>query len=407
MKQDDNIAMLAQKAADKKSLFGKDVDFSIYKDSVQPHAAVETLDVLENQKKALEEVGITMSEVERAGTYLQLDHSIVHCNTNANGVEMMSIDEALKKYDGLKEYWWKAIAPDSDKFTARAALHQEHGYFIRVPKGVKVEYPVQACMYISNDDVIQDIHNIIIVEEDAELNVITGCATDPKVSKGMHIGVSEYYVKKGGKLSFTMIHRWGEEVVVRPRSAVVVEENGQYLSNFICMHKVKDLQMYPTTYLVGKGAVARLNSILVAPEGAYMDIGGRAVLEVPNTKAEIVTRTLSTGGTVINRGHLLGKAKNIKAHLECHGLLLNQSGVIHAIPELEARKDEAQMSHEAAVGKIAQEEIEYLMARGLDEEEAAATIVRGFLNVNIEGLPKSLAIEIEKAVHEFSLKKGC
>lgn len=402
-----DILNKAQTALAKKALYGADIDVNSFTDESTEHAQISLSELAGEERKNFESIGLEVDSEKRAATYMQVDHSVVHCNVSRDGMELMNIDEALKRHDWLQDYWWKAVAPDTDKYTARAAVHQEHGYYIRALPGAKIEFPVQACMYIGQEGVVQDVHNIIIVEEGAEMHVITGCATDPNVKHGMHIGISEFYVKKGGKLTFTMIHRWGEEVAVRPRTGVIVEEDGQYLSNYICLKKVKDLQMYPTTKLVGKGAVARLNSILVAPPGSHMDIGGRAIMTVPGSKAEIITRTISTGGVVINRGHLLGEAPEVKAHLECHGLLLAQNGVIHAIPELEARADNAELSHEAAVGKIAQEEIEYLMARGLDEEEATATIVRGFLNVKIEGLPVSLANEIEQTIKEFSLNKGC
>lgn len=404
MKKESNIKEKAQAAAEKKAVFGADIDFAAYADkSIEQSYLSDPAKLSSKQKTQLESIGMEVSGDERAGTYMQIDHSIVHCNVAGDGMEMMSTDEALKKYDWLADYWWQAVEPDVDKYTARAALHQEHGYFIRALPGAKIDCPVQACLYIGQEDIIQDVHNIIIVEEGAELHVITGCGTDPHVKKGMHIGISEFYVKKGGKLTFTMLHRWGEEIAVRPRTGVIVEEDGLYISNYVCMQPAKDIQMYPTTKLVGRGAVSRINSILVAPPGAHMDVGGRAILAAPGAKAEIIARTLSTGGVVINRGHLKGIAPETKAHLECHGLLLSEQGVIHAVPELEARTGNAELSHEAAVGKIAPEEIEYLMARGLTEEEAVATIVRGFLNVNIEGLPPSLAKEIDNVVREFSL----
>ena len=404
---ENNIREKAAGAIDKKAVYGRDIDLGSFNDDAQLNAPIDNTDCLTaEQKKSLEGIGLELSGSGRSGTYMQVDHSVVHCTVSNSGVELMDIGEAYRKYSWLEDYWWKAVAPDADKYTARAVLHQEHGYFIRALPNTKVDYPLQACMMIGQEGVVQDVHNIIIVEEGAELNVITGCATDPIVNKGMHIGVSEFYVKKGGKLSFTMIHRWGEEVVVRPRTGVVVEEGAQYLSNFICMHKVNDLQMYPTVKLLGKDSVVRLNSVLVATPGSHMDVGSRAILSVPGARAELVTRSISTGGTIINRGHLLADAEEVKAHLECHGLLLEKTGVIHAVPELEARTDNAELSHEAAVGKIAPEEIEYLMARGLNEDEATATIVRGFLNVNIEGLPESLVQEIEKAIEEFSYRKG-
>ncbi|MBP2655732.1 MAG: sufB [Firmicutes bacterium] len=406
MASEQNIKNKAHAALTKKAALGADIDLTAFADNAtEKNYVSDPAKFSSEQKKQLESIGVEVAGGERAGTYMQLDHSIVHCSASNKGLEILSTDDALKKYDGLPSYWWQAVEPDADKYTARAALHQEHGYFIHAFEGAKIDYPVQACLYIGQEDIVQDVHNIIIVEEGAELHVITGCATDPQVKKGMHIGISEFYVKKGGKLTFTMIHRWGEEVAVRPRTGVIVEENGLYISNYICMQPAKNLQMYPTTKLVGPGAVSRINSILVAPTGSHMDVGGRAILDAPGTKAEIVARTISTGGIVINRGHLLGQSPETKAHLECHGLLLSDEGVIHAVPELEARTSNAELSHEAAVGKIAPEEIEYLMARGLNEEDAIATIVRGFLNVNIEGLPDALKREIDSVIQEFSLNR--
>jgi Fe-S cluster assembly scaffold protein SufB len=178
-----------------------------------------------------------------------------------------------------------------------------------------------------------------------------------------------------------------------------VEEGGLFLNNYICMKPVKSLQMYPTTHLVGRDAVARFYSIIVGSPGCEYDLGGRIFLKNPGNKAEIVARAISNGGRIIARGHLIGEVPDIKAHLECKGLLL-KGGLIHAIPELEGHVEGVEMSHEAAVGKIAQEEISYLMSRGLSEEEATSTIVRGFLNVDIPGLPPQLKAEIDRAIEE-------
>jgi Fe-S cluster assembly scaffold protein SufB len=142
-----------------------------------------------------------------------------------------------------------------------------------------------------------------------------------------------------------------------------------------------------------------LNSILVAASGCHLDVGSTVHLNYPDTKAEIISRAITVGGTIIARGDMIGKVAGCKGHLECKGLLLND-GIMHAIPELQGHVPGVEMSHEAAVGKIDQREIEYLMARGLDEDEAVSTIVRGFLNVDIEGLPPGLAAEIDKAVTE-------
>jgi Fe-S cluster assembly scaffold protein SufB len=143
--------------------------------------------------------------------------------------------------------------------------------------------------------------------------------------------------------------------------------------------------------------VGRFNSILVASRGSHLDVGARIVLEAPETRAEIISRAITYGGDIIARGDLVGKAAGIKAHLECKGLILND-GLMQAIPELTGHVPGVEMSHEAAVGKIDRREIEYLMARGLDEEAAVSTIVRGFLNVDIEGLPTALQAKLDQAI---------
>jgi Fe-S cluster assembly scaffold protein SufB len=179
----------------------------------------------------------------------------------------------------------------------------------------------------------------------------------------------------------------------------MVEASGRYISNYIMLRPVKSVQMYPAVTLNGPEAVARMQTITIAHPGCELDIGGRVILKAPRTRAEVIARTITTGGTSISRGHLVGMEPEIKAHLECRGLILGD-GLVYAIPELEGRVAGVDMSHEAAVGKIAAEEVQYLMARGLDEDEAVSTIVRGFLNVKIEGLPPALEEEMELAVQE-------
>ena len=368
-----------------------------------PASQVESLhdlgELKDEELKRLKETGVDLDAKDRIGTYFQTNCGVAECSCDFKGVEMLPITEALKKYDGLKEYYWKLIPQEKDVFTQETAQDLDNGYFIRALPGEKVVYPLQTCLYIRTDKVRQRVHNIVVAEEGSELHIITGCATHPKLTSGLHIGVSEFFIKKGAKLIFTMIHNWGEEVVVRPRSAVVVEEGGTYLSNYITLKGVKSVQTFPTAILK-EGALARFNSIIVAPEGSEIDTGARVILEGRGSRAEIISRTISYGGKVVARGHLVGKVPDIKAHLECQGLILSDEGIIHAIPELEAHVADVDMSHEAAVGKIAREEIEYLMARGLDEEEATSTIVRGFLNVKIEGLPRELEEELESAVRE-------
>ncbi len=363
--------------------------------------SIDSVDELsEEERLRLKQTGVDIDDKNRLGTFIQTNCGVTKCDCTLKGVEMLPITEALKKYDGLKDYYWKLLDPDKDVFTRETRENLDNGYFIRALPGEKAVYPLQTCLYIRSDDVAQRIHNIVVVEEGAELHIITGCTTHPNLTSGLHIGVSEFFIKKGGKLTFTMVHNWGEEVYVRPRSAIIVEEGGTYISNYISLKGVKSVQTFPVCRLVGENAIAHFNSVIVAPEGADLDTGTRVYLEARGTRAEIISRTISYGGRVMARGHLIGAAHDIKAHLECQGLMLAEKGVIQAVPELEAHIPDVDMSHEAAVGRIAKEEIEYLMARGLDEEEATSTIVRGFLNVKIDGLPKELDEELQRAVEE-------
>jgi uncharacterized protein len=343
--------------------------------------------------------GVDVEERERSGTYLQIDYGKVHCKSTQPGVEILSIQDALKKYDGLDGYYWKAVDREKDDFTRAAAGHKHDGYFIRTEKGAKIAEPVQSCLFIKGKDVGQNVHNIVIVEEDSELHIITGCATAHQVQSALHLGISEFYIKKGGKLTFTMVHNWGEQVAVRPRTGGIVEEDGVFVSNYILLKPVRTIQSYPVIALNGPRARARFNSVIVAPSGSHVDLGNKILLNAPETRGEIISRTITTGGKIIARGFIGGSSVPAKGHLECKGLILGD-GIIHAIPELEGSVPGVELSHEAAVGKIAQEEIEYLMARGMDEEEATSTIVRGFLNVEIMGLPKELRESIDKTISE-------
>ncbi|RJX22488.1 MAG: SufD family Fe-S cluster assembly protein [Ammonifex sp.] len=358
------------------------------------HAYIEDLTTLPPvEKERLLHTGVDVKGHSRAGTFMQLDNSVVHCRSVQEGVEVLNIQEALEKYAWVRDYLGGLI-PLDEEWSGR----RMNGYFVRVLPGVKTRYPVQASLYIGHEGLAQEVHNLVILEEEAALDIITGCATGAFVQRGLHIGITEAYVKKGAKLSFTMIHNWGEEVVVRPRGVTLVEAGGVFSSNFFCLSGVRSLLMYPTTRLAGEGAVGRYNTILVAPPGTEMDVGSRVQLSAPDTKAELIARTITTGGDIINRGHIAGEVPGARGHLECRGLMLSERGRIYAIPELEALVANVELSHEAAVGKVAEEEIEYLMARGLSEEEATSTIVRGFLNVNIEGLPSILQEEIDRAI---------
>jgi len=402
MYRSDELREKAAKATNKNALIGPDIDLDEFeKDPVHldylPEEGLQSLPDEEQQQLLMS--GLDLTEKDRGGTFFQKDTTVIHCTSKQEGVEVIPIRKALEEHKWIQDYYWKLISVDTDKYTAAAELDLHDGYVIRALPGTKSIYPVQACLYLDREGLQQTVHNIIIAEEDSELHIITGCATSPHLKKGAHVGISEFFIKKNAKLSFTMIHNWAEDMVVRPRSAAEVETGGLFLNNYICMKPARSLQMYPVTRLVGEDAVTRFYSIIVGSPGSKYDIGGRIFLKKPGSRAEIISRVISNGGNIIARGHLVGEVPDIKAHLECKGLILN-GGIIRAIPELEGHVDGVEMSHEAAVGKIAQEEISYLMSRGLNEDEATSTIVRGFLSVDIPGLPTQLKAEIDRAIEE-------
>jgi Fe-S cluster assembly scaffold protein SufB len=388
----------AKAAAAKPAAFGQDIDLSTYVSSTEEHLYQADPSKLPAKERMLA-AGIILDDLsQRSGTFIQMDNTPVHSSSRQEGVEVMAMSQALEKYDWLSHYWWQAVAVDSDKYTAHVELNPSNGYFIRALPGNKTIYPVQACLYLAKARLAQNVHNIIIAEEDSELHIITGCTTAFGEEPGLHLGVSEFYIKRGAKVTFTMIHNWNPEIAVRPRTGAIIEQDGLFLSNYVIMKPVHSLQTSPAARCVGENATVRFNSILVASPGSMMDVGSRVFLDAKGSRTEIISRAITTGGDIIARGYIEGNAPEVKGHLECRGLILLGAGVIHAIPELKGTLAGIDLSHEAAVGKIAEEEVEYLMARGLTRTEATATIVRGFLRVDIQGLPAQLSAELQRAV---------
>ena len=348
------------------------------------------------------EVGVVPEENSRAATYFQLDHSVISKAVQEifqDQLEVMSTKEAIKKYGWFKDYWWRLVRRDADRFTLLADSMWDQGYFIRILEGQKVIVPLQSCLFVLTNNLNQNVHNVIIAEPGSEAQIITGCAVHPNVHGGLHVGVSEFYIKEDAKLTFTMIHGWNQGFDSRPRSAAVIEDNGVFVSNYMLFEPVKSLQMYPVAYCRGVNSRVSFNNIIYGSKNSYIDAGSKVVLQNEGTRGEIITRAIATDNAKIYaRGFLQGEHEGSKAHLECRGLLLSDNAMVYAVPELLAEAQGAELSHEAAVGKIAEEEIQYLMARGFSEKEAASLIVRGFMDISIFGLPKELEDNIERIV---------
>ncbi|UCD16128.1 MAG: SufD family Fe-S cluster assembly protein [Candidatus Omnitrophota bacterium] len=354
-----------------------------------------------NQKdmESIASSGMDLSESMRCASFLQQDNKVLLQRSLSDAVDILSTPQALKKFPRLKKYFgksFKSLNRDYPKDT-------EGGYFIRVKKGRTVKLPIQACLFLKTKKFEQKVHNVIIVEEGARVYLITGCAASSVAHEGFHLGISEFFVQKGGYLNFTMVHSWREDVSVRPISIAMVEEGASFISNYVCLRPVREIIMYPTAVALGSGARVSFNSLILSHPSTLQDIGSRVIFKAKNAQAEIVARAVSLGGKVIARGHLKAEEQDVKAHLECRGLLLSKQGIIHAIPELETDFRDVDLSHEAAIGKISRDEIEYLCSRGFSQQEAQAIIIRGFMDIDILGLPQVLRKEI-KELEDKTLK---
>ena len=399
-----DLKIRAEKAIEKKAALGPDIEISRYAHHIE-RGRVESLEGLSHQvKEAAVMAGMNMKEEMRSGSYLQVDRSVVYESLNKayeGQLEIMSTPDALTKYDWLEDYYWKALPVDQDKYTAHVELHMTHGYFIRVFPHQKPQFPVQSCLLVAENNISQNVHNIIIVEEGAELQVITGCTLAKEEAEGIHLGVSEFYVKKGGKLFFTMIHNWAENFHVRPRTAIVVEESGAFVNNYVLLNPVKSIQAFPVAYLKGDRASAKFNTVVYGQKDSYIDLGSKIVLEGEDTRGEALARTIAAEESVIYaRGDLVARTKGYcLAHLDCRGIVFSSNAKIFAIPQLVSEGAlKAELSHEASIGPIAEEQVEYLMSRGISREDAVSAITSGFLNLDIPYIPDFLDKNIKDVI---------
>lgn len=357
-----------------------------------PHA------ILEEAQKA----GLELQDKNRSGTYIHVDQETITSKVNEayeGKLELMDIKAALKKYPWLEEYRWKLVDKNKDEYTKKVAKDFSGGYFMRIKKGAEIAFPLQSCLLITKRNLEQRVHNIIIAEEDSKLHIITSCVQHSTVPNASHLGISEIYVKNGAMLNFTMIHQWSEQTLVRPRSAAEVEDNATFVSNYVCMQPVRDTQMYPVAFCKGENSRASFNSILYGHKNSFLDVGSKAVLTGKESKAEMVSRAIAREGSkMIVRGMIEGHVPDCKGHLECKGLIMDNLSFMQSVPELIATKNGVEITHEAAVGKISEKEITYLMTRRLSREQAVSLIIRGFMDVSILGLPDALNKEIKTIV---------
>jgi len=390
----------------------EDIDLSEYKieDLKTSKFYNSEKEISDEIKDSMKKVGIEVDS-EKSGIFLQSGNKPDLCVSKVQGIELMPLKEALKKYDGsdgklnLQNYLWKAVASDKDKFTAEAAINEiTDGYFIHALAGQKTIFPLQSCLFIPPfPGLKQVVHNIIIAEPGSQLDIITGCTAHTGAKSAIHLGVSEFYVKKDAKVSFTMVHNWTESTKVRPRTGIVLEENAKFSNFYVVMSEVKNLQTNPVIKLIGKNATYFGQTLIYAKGKSFYDTGATAHLIGEGSKAEIISRVLAVDNShVIARGKIIGDGKDVTGHIDCSALLLSPTARVDSIPEINAQNPEVSLTHEASVGKISDDHIEYLMSRGLTEDEAVNLIVSGFLDVDTSPLPPSLAEETKKIIDMVS-----
>ena len=357
----------------------------------------------------LSEVGVLLNNQERSGTYVMRNFHAVCATSNTEGLEILPIADALEKYDWLRrDYYWKAVPADKNEFTLEFSKQiYPQGFFIRVEKGAKVEFPYQTALYMAKTDITQAVHNIIIMEEGSHLHLITGCVSSHVVNQGSHFAVTESYIGKNATLINTMVHSWGPKVVVRPHAGTIIEDGGRFESNYVTLRSAGDIKSAPVTWLNGENSSARYNSIVLGDEGSLISTGGTIYLNGKNTSAEIIHRGVCTGGKMNQEGLLIGN-NACRAHVDCSGMLVNpgKEGYIESSPGIKGKHPGAELSHEASIGRIAPEQVEYLQSRGIEEQDAISMIIRGFLDTGIKGLGKELDERIAEIADLASQAEG-
>ena len=289
----------ARTAREKKAAYGTDVDLESYESEAKPHEMVDEAEDLPSAvKKAALDVGVKL-DAESSGAYVQMDQTPVVAKSLYEGVEIMDMASALKKYDCLQDYWWKLVAPDADKYTADVAAAPPAGYFIRAKKGMKTVFPCQKLPLPGFFNLNQRVHNVIIAEEGSELHVITDCTTPAHVQRGLHIGVSEFFIQKDAKVSFTMVHSWGKEVEVRPRTGITIAEGGISLQQLHSAKAGEDSPDLPHGHVGRPGCSGQLQHRRIYSTMGNIDVGSNVNLNA----AGYLRRVHLPGGLCGRRGH--------------------------------------------------------------------------------------------------------
>ncbi len=363
-------------------------------------------DVPEDIKNTFDRLGIP--EAERkflSGVGAQYESEVVYHQINekleAQGVIFTDMDTALREHEDLvREYWATIIPPNDNKLAALNSAVWSGGSFVYVPKGVKVEMPLQAYFRINTENMGQFERTLIIAEEGSEVHYIEGCTAPVYSSDSLHSAVVEIACKPSSRVRYTTVQNWSQNVFNLVTKRAVAYENAT-MEWVDCNLGSKLTMKYPSIYLLGEGAHGELLSIAFAGKGQHQDAGGKIIHAAPKTTSSIFSKSISKdGGRATYRGLLevAEGATESRSKVVCDALLLDEDSRSDTYPTIRIDESDANVGHEASVSKVGEDQLFYLQAHGLDEEEASKMIVNGFIEPIAKELPMEYSVEMNRLI---------
>lgn len=363
-------------------------------------------DVPNDIKKTFDKLGIPEAEQKfLAGVGAQYEsemvyHSILE-HLEKQGVIFLSIEDGLKQYPDLfREYFGTVIPIEDNKFAALNSAVWSGGSFVYVPKGVKVDLPLQAYFRLNTANVGQFERTLIIVDEGASVHYVEGCTAPISTTNSFHSGVIEIVVKEGARSRYSTIQNWSTNVfnLVTQRAKVFKNATHEWVDANLGS---KLTMKYPSCYLMEPGAHGEMLSLAFASSGQIQDAGTKMVHFAPNTTSKVISKSISkSGGRSSFRGLLkvYKGAKGSKSSVVCDALLLDPQSRSDTYPSIEIDEEDVTIGHEASVSKVGEEQLFYLMSRGLSEEEATTMVVSGFIEPLVKELPMEYAVEMNRLI---------
>ena len=363
-------------------------------------------DVDDTIKATFDKLGIPEAEQKfLAGVGAQYESEMVYHSIQEHldklGVIFVSIEDGLKNHEDLfREYFGTVIPHTDNKFAALNSAVWSGGSFVYVPKGVKVELPLQAYFRMNTANLGQFERTLIIVEEGAEVHYVEGCTAPIYTTDSFHSGVIEIIVKDGARSRYTTIQNWSVNVYNLVTQRAMVHKNAKH--EWVDANLGSQLTMkYPSCYLIGEGAHGGILSMAFAGKGQHQDTGGKVIHVAPHTTSRITSKSISKdGGRASYRG-LLKIYKNAvgsRSNVVCDALLLDEESRSDTYPYIEIDESDVSVGHEASVSKIGEEQLFYLKSRGLSEEEAITMVVSGFIEPLVRELPMEYAVEMNRLI---------